>query len=655
VRRLELLRLELRRFKGVEHFVLELDATGATVYGDNATGKTTLHDAFTWLLFGKDASDRKIFAIKPLDDAGRSAATEAEVSATFRTPDGADRWLRRAYREVWTKRRGSSRPEFTGHETAYWVDDVPAKAKEYDAAVAALAPDERAFRLLTDPHHFSETLTWQERRAMLLETFGDVDDAELAAAHPELAELLEIRGRHSHEDHGKILAQKRKATQAEIAAIPVRISEAQRGAEDAGDVKALEARVVELDEEIGAAREELEEIRAAGAAPRLRAELVEAKAAAGEIERRFRDSVSEALRGYERTVLERRELVNAIATRLERLERERPIVATAAEAARDGADRAREEWLGVSRERYEEPSLDESCPACGRPLPPERLEAARAKAAEEWRERQARRLEEIRANGAAAAARAKAYAADLETLDRENERVRAEAVEASAMLRESEEELERARASDEIVDAPEGLDAALELIREIQAVIAEAESGGDTGLDEARERLERATRARETAAEELAGARAAAKARDRVAELKASEEALARELEEIDRVLSLRDSYTRYKVGALEEKIGGHFALARFRLFDEQINEGLRETCETTYRGVPWPNLNHGAKINVGLDIIDVLGERLGFYAPIWIDNAESVTSLATSRGQQIRLVVSGADAKLRVEQETAA
>ncbi|MEG1871221.1 MAG: ATP-binding protein, partial [Peptostreptococcaceae bacterium] len=51
--------LELRNFKGIKQFKMMFDSTEVRVYGANGTGKTTLVDAFMWLLFDKDSQDRK--------------------------------------------------------------------------------------------------------------------------------------------------------------------------------------------------------------------------------------------------------------------------------------------------------------------------------------------------------------------------------------------------------------------------------------------------------------------------------------------------------------------------------------------------------------------------------------------------------------------
>src|SRR5690606_15060518 len=141
------------------------------------------------------------------------------------------------------------------------------------------------------------------------------------------------------------------------------------------------------------------------------------------------------------------------------------------------------------------------------------------------------------------------------------------------------------------------------------------------------------------------------RAQRRIAELEAEERRLAQEFEELERQLSLLDRFVQAKVRLLTDRINAKFQFARFQLFRTLVNGGVEECCETTYQGVPYSSLNYGARLNVGLDIINTLADHFGFAPPVWIDNAESVTNILPTRGQQIRLVVSAADKSLRVEQ----
>ena len=158
-------------------------------------------------------------------------------------------------------------------------------------------------------------------------------------------------------------------------------------------------------------------------------------------------------------------------------------------------------------------------------------------------------------------------------------------------------------------------------------------------------------RAREAEASQAA-VDASKRAQHRVEELRAAEKTLAQAIESIDREVFLCESFVRAKVRLLEGRINLRFGIARFRLFKELVNGGLEECCDVSLGGVPYSSLNHGSRLNVGLDVINTIAGHVGFAPPIFIDNAESVTDILPTIGQQIRLVVSEPDKTLRVERQ---
>jgi len=121
----------LTNFKGIKVLTLDLDGKDASIYGDNATGKTTVYDAFLWLLFDKDSQNKSNFAIKTLDESGEPLhGLDHEVEAVLDI-GGESLTLKKSYKEKWVKRRGSATEEFSGHTTDYFLDGVPCKKSEY--------------------------------------------------------------------------------------------------------------------------------------------------------------------------------------------------------------------------------------------------------------------------------------------------------------------------------------------------------------------------------------------------------------------------------------------------------------------------------------------------------------------------------------------
>ena len=224
MKKIELVVLKLRDFKGIKSLDIQLDGGNAEIFGDNEAGKTTTFDAFLWLLFDKDSNNKKDFAIKSLNsDGSEQHNLEHTVEGTFLI-DGVFVTLKKIYREVWTKKRGAANKEFTGHTVDYAVNDVPLNKKEYTAKVAEIV-DEEKFKLLTSPTYFNEQLKWQEKRQLLLEICGDISDEDVIASNQSLAKLNELLNGKSMEDMKKIITSQKKQINDELEMIPVRIDE----------------------------------------------------------------------------------------------------------------------------------------------------------------------------------------------------------------------------------------------------------------------------------------------------------------------------------------------------------------------------------------------------------------------------------------------
>ena len=206
---MRLVELELRNFKGVKVFHFWPYGKNATISGRNGTGKTTVADACSWLLFDKDSLGNKQFSLKTLDGAGVELHNlEHEVTGIFQLDNGARIELQKTTTEKWTKKRGSASPEFTGHTTEYHVDGVPVKLAMYKEVVASIA-DEQVFQLLTSPLFFPDAMHWTKRRSLLMEICGDVTDADVISSSGDLAPLADILANRSFDSHRTVVAERR--------------------------------------------------------------------------------------------------------------------------------------------------------------------------------------------------------------------------------------------------------------------------------------------------------------------------------------------------------------------------------------------------------------------------------------------------------------
>ncbi len=566
-------RLRLENFKCHKNLELVFGGQNVSIYGDNAAGKTSIYDALTWLLFGKDSAGygEKNLDIKPLDASGavvdHNAITSVEaVLLVAEVPVT----LRRTYREVWSIKRGGMTETFDGHTSEYYIDGVPCKKIAFDSRISQIVPED-TFRLLTSVAYFSAELHWQKRRAVLFDVAGAVSDREIMAGDGRFLPLSQALGNLTVEElRRKLIAQKKGLVGAKTD-IPARLSECQQTVAElagidydsiTGEIHGLELEADRVAAGIHVARET--------DAERQRTELAHLE------QQLLRDEV--LLQNWEADIT------------------------TAEKRIEDSRSR----WVAVNQESF----ADGTCPACGQNLPFEQLRAA-TEAFDKGKQARLREIERTAAGQKEAKERAENQVANLQ-----------------ANIQQAQKAVVALRAALAVAGDGHKDDVAAQRLAQLRQEISAKQ-----GMLGRRSVLERT--------------------KTRIVELQADARHAAEQLETVEALLFLTEEFTRYKTGFVEESINRYFRLARFRLFREQANGGIEERCDVVLDGVPYGGLNNGARINVGIDIINTLSRHFGVAVPLFVDNAESVTRLGYADTQVIRLVVSETDKELRCEYES--
>lgn len=634
--------LTLRNFKGVADFSFKPDGADCAVHGDNATGKTTIRDAVFWLLTGKDSAGRANFEVKTLTASGESAhGLEHEVSATLTSDDGA-LTLRRTYHEDWRKKRGQAEREFTGHTTEFVVNDVPVQKKEFDAVAAEAIGPERTLRLLMDPEYFSDALAWKDRRALLLDVCGDVSDDDVIASSPALsdlaplldeltAEAVRAGGGDRVDALRRLLAAKKSKANKELEHIPVRIDEKQREVAqfDDVDVDALTQREQSLKEELATLEEQLAGLSFGGAISEARQRLSNAESALQEARTSARAIVDDKTRDVYSKLAGARALKDSAERKLNLREGSLRDHMGAVDDTKAQIADLETRRTGIEQEAFEGETV---CYACGEPLKPEKLEAARAK----FNERQAERLHSVDEKLEREREALRTLKDSVDDARESRDKAQKSVAEASARVETLQVEHDQAQA--ERVELPESLQSEIDDAR--QALESARESSED-GRSELQSKIAAKRDERDAIGRQLSRAERRDEALKRIKKLDSEQRRLASQFEEYERQLYLTEEFVRRKVSLLEERINERFAIAKFKLFDEQVQGGLVECCETTVNGVPYgTNLNHGARVAVGLEIIEVLQQHFEMRLPVLVDQAESITKLPEMGCQTIRLVV---------------
>lgn len=647
---MKLLKLTLSNFKGIAKFTLDTQGGNVSVFGDNALGKTTIFDAFLWLLFDKDSQNKKDFQIKTLDGCGEVAhGLSHEVEGLFEV-GGRILTLKKAYAEKWTKKRGSAKAEFTGHTTDYFINSVPSQKKEYDAFVAGIS-EEEIFKLLTSPTYFNERLHWQKRREILLEVCGDISDEAVIASEMALAKLPAILQGRALEDHRKVIAAKRVEINKELEKIPVRIDEANRRlpAESDMDVFTAADNAGFMKHELQEKQAELARVEGGGEIAEKRRQLAEVEGEILRLQNEQQAEISRAADGQRALMGRAKDYAQKIQGEITSLKSTLDRNKAEQEFESGKVDHLRGKWHEMNDREFTF-NQESACPACGQDLPEEQLADAREKALAQHNQQKAEALEDISNRGKEAGAK-------LKTLQDEYKANTALMADLKAVLSRAEQSIpaiENAidRLQSNIVNNPIYVQKLKEQ-EQLEKAIAQLQAGSNETAEGVRKEIADLNAAITGAENALAMIKQREGGLLRINELKAQEKTLAAEYERLESELYLTEQFIRTKVALLEDKINSRFKYARFKMFDTQINGGITECCETLFQGVPYSGgLNNAARINVGLDIIGALSEYYGFTAPIFIDNREAVTRLIETTGQLISLVVSEPDKGLRVERD---
>jgi len=651
VKQLRLLSLSLKNFKGIREFLLDTRGENAKVFGDNGTGKTTVPDAFTWLLFDKDSQNKKEFAIKTLDAAGNEIHNlEHEVEGIFLI-NGQQLSLKKIYKEKWTRKRGSATAEFTGHTTDYYIDGVPAPLKDYKKQVDSIVKED-IFKLLTSPTYFNEQVKWQDRRKTLLEICGDISDDEVIASNPSLSNLPAILRGKTIEQHRKIIADRRKKINEELDMIPVRIDEIQRSLPqmDGLDKEQLECEITKINTEIDDKMHQIITIKNGGAVTEKQKEIQEIELALVNIKREHESDSKDQVYRLKAKIQEEQSNVSLLKSKLEQNKQQARHNNQYIKQFETDLIHLRQEWHEINGQEFKHTDACE-CPTCGQALPDDQVTAAKEKALSQFNLKKSKKLEEITTKGKQNGERKNTFVADNEKLLNEYDKLKTQIEAKEASIDRLQEQL--ALLESNLVDITENpaYVAKLQEKQKLNNEIFELRSSADEAIQSVQSEIIQLKSNRDSLQSDLGKFASVDHSIKRIAELEQQQKELAKEFEDLELELYLTEEFIREKVNMLEQKINSKFRYARFNLFETQINGGLQEVCETTYLGVPYSSgLNNAARINVGLDIIQTLSDHFGLKAPIFVDNAEAVTKLIDIDTQVISLVVSEADKQLRVE-----
>ena len=630
---IELKELTLKNFKGAKEQTINF-SNQTEISGANATGKTRLFDAFLWLLFGKDSEDKKDFNIKTLDASNEPLHRADHSVMAIMSIDGMESKFERIYREKWVKKRGEENQEFAGNETLFFVNGVPHQQKEYQEKVDSILP-ESIFKQITNPGYFN-SMKWTDRREMLFKIAGDVQDKDVIGTDKDLIAFFSMLNDRDFEQFKKELAAKKKLLKDSTENIPARIDEVSRTIIPDPDylkinkeIDDFNARLFKIDGLIASDAEKYNSLNRKNQ---------EVQNKIYGLQRTIDQLKNDDIRGADKVVNDLKILKNNITGEVQQLKNE---IAgyndrmkerkSAKESIEKDNDDLRNKWDEINSSVLTFDENEFNCPACKRPFEANDIETKKAEMTTNFNNNKTTRLENITKTG-------KGNASRIEEINKEIIKFH-ESIEGAGYKFESKQaELDKIVIPErpETTQSPQIAVLQAEMT-ELQKTIIPHDRLDNTEL--LTEKVEINT-AIDVLKKQLNIREQNEKLKVRKQELIDQEKSLSQQIADLEKQEFQCEKFTQAKIDMVEDKLNGLFSFVRFKMFNRLVNGGSEECCDCLINGVPYPDVNNGARINAGIDIINTLSKHYDVYAPIFTDNAEAINDILQTDSQMIKLFV---------------
>lgn len=638
--------LHLENFKQFSDKKVVFNEKQTFISGDNGTGKSTIFDAFMWLLFGKDVQDRKDYEVKRLINGESVPKTEVSVTGVLEI-NGEIITLRRQLVERWSKDKGIAEEKFKGNKTVTTFNEVPMNVTDYDRKINEII-DSTVFKMITNPLFFAN-MGWEQQREQLFQIAGCLSDDEIADKDEAFKALLDSISGKSLRDYRKEIVSKINKAKEQLRDVQPRIDQENKRMPDALDFTAIEDqiqakqnRITEIDNAIYSKHEAenlkfkdiQEKQRVANSLKQERQQLL------FDANQSERDRVNNANQDRKNVATD----IVSIDMKIRSIEDQIKYLNNDIKAYQDyinretlKADDLRNQWFAENAKEY---NGETDCNHCGQPLPVKMMD----KAKQIFQDSKANKLNEITMKGTQIntnIAEAKEKIAKCEDQIKENQ-IKIDGLNDEKILLENK--LSKITFVDFVEVGPQTLPEYVKLTEKISAFEENIKNFTPEAVDDSELKNQKAE-----IVSEIDSLKAQLHTRQIISEKKAEIKRLEKEATELSQLIAdyqkielTIKAFTKTKVDDVDSRINRLFSFVTFKLFSYTIEDNTEnETCIPLVNGVPFPAANTAGQLNAGLDIINALSKHYGVIAPIFLDNRESVNKIIDTDAQIINLKVS--------------
>ena len=648
MKQLKIKKISIENFAGLKNQIFEFNGNDARVYGANGTGKTTTATALQWLLFDKGLDgSTKSFNPVPLDENNEEEYELIPIVEVELDDNGKTLKIRKESHPKYTTNKTTNRKEYSRSRTKkQYINDERLKVKDFQSRISELVSED-VFKLITNPAAFNQ-LHWKEQRTILFEIADDIDTETIIKTNKDFEAIPQILGDHDIETKQKILKDKISQIEKDIKDIPIRINQTESNKQEVP--KYDEERYEEINQEIERLGKERVDVQNGKAEIDLRNQLADKQAELKRLEDNHEANNENRITSLNNEFNVEEGTVSNLKTQIKNNNQQIDYENNRRKTLLDKHKEIQSQIEEVKNRQFEYKD-DGVCSCCGQALPADQIEQAKEKALKQFNKNKSQEIEELNNSKERVVNDGKQIKPTIEKLESQNNSLQIRVNEAEDKSQRILNKINQLKASSVNVTQTEEYKSVLNDINEINNKRKDIKTTINDQLVNIDNQITELTQEKVEFENVKAIESSNKHLDDAIRELRMQEDNLLDEKEEYVHQNQVLKAFITTRVKMLTENVNNKFNIAQFKLFNQLVNGELEETCVTTVDGVEYSGgLNNAARINVGLDIINILSQHYKITAPIFIDNAESITDIIPTEAQQIQLIVSGQDKNLRME-----
>lgn len=619
------------------------------IYGRNKMGKSTVFNAFLWVLTGADAQDRSNFQ---LFDNRLPMTYENAIPARVDVVlfiDGYDYKFSRVAKQAWSRKRGES--EYTKDASdnySFLIDDIEITAKEYKNRVEeTFAPINLLKIILNIKQMFS--LDWKTQREAFSSISGEISEEDFKGDYTDLFKELKRYSVSELEARIKTISDPLVKTKNSL---PKTIETLVANLPDISMIEDAKKRISQNEEESKNIDAQLQGLsdKVKPYIDKRNKEMEELSSLKRELSIKWSNFNDEQgklpneLRKRKREIISKNEEIekeNAAHNR-DRLRFQEEISRLRKRV--DQCTDLRENLIKERDEIVNRKFVAETCSYCGQSLPEEKLEELKDKFLTQQLNDKAAVVKRGKDNNADK----ERYLKQIEELEEALQNIPADIPLDS--LEGIDKQIEEAESDKKLFEDSaiyKLLTSQIKNIEENLTVVPEFDNSAlinmrNTIMQQIKEDSELIGLEKERKKQE-----------DKIEEYRQQLKNSLNELAVQEKLEAQLKSYRQEYADLVSQKVNSMFERVKVEMMQQNKSGAWIPSCTITTDGVQSTVYNKAESILSGIDISNAFMKYFGLNTPLFIDDAESISSnnSITSERQLIRLIVSDDD-KIRVEHE---